>query len=211
MHEHETDLQLLAKLRDAGEVAAWEEFVAIYRPAVYRLARRFGLQDADAQNLIQQVLLKVASGLSDWSDRPGRSFRQWLTIVARNAAIDAVRRIRSDVAVGGTSVHQALQAVAEPQDCEHEVQLELERQAFRWAAERVRCEFTEATWLAFWETMVEGRTCEQVAAELSKSIGAIYTARSRVMQRLKKEVELFDWQAAEAEQENRGNSGGGLS
>ena len=99
----------------------------------------------------------------------------------------------------------------EQRDCEHEVQRELERQAFRWAAERVRCEFTEATWLAFWETMVEGRSCEQVAGELNKSIGAIYTARSRVMQRLKSEVELFDWQAAEAEQENRDTSGGGMT
>lgn len=70
---------------------------------------------------------------------------------------------------------------------------ELEREGFRWAARRIRDEFTESTWAAFWQTMVEGRSCAQVADEFGKSVGAVYTARSRVMQRLRQELESFNW------------------
>ena len=212
MHENNTDLQLLAKLRDPANVRAWEEFVAIYRPAIYRLGRRFGLQDADAQNLVQQVLCKLADQVRQWeSGRPEYGFRRWLTVVAKNAAVDAVRRIRPDAGIGGSSILQAVHELPAIADRKTEVARELERQAFRWAAERIRCEFTDATWIAFWETMVEGRPCERVAEELGKSIGAIYTARSRVMQRLKTEVELFDWQQAEAEMENHREFRGDMS
>lgn len=209
MHEQrETDVRLLARLRDAQDVASWEEFTSIYRPLLLRIARRFGLQEADAENLAQQVLMKVAGQLEQWdTTKPSVGFRRWLATVARNTAIDAIRRVRPDAARGGTSIQLALHEVPKQQD-DSEVlfRRELERQVFRWAAARIRPEFAGGTWAAFWETMVEGRDCAIVAEELGKSVGAVYTARSRVMQRLKEEVKAFDCQAAEIELDEK--SGG---
>ena len=54
---------LLVRLRDSRDEQAWGEFVEIYRPLVYRLARRRGLQDADALELVQEVMIKVASAI----------------------------------------------------------------------------------------------------------------------------------------------------
>jgi RNA polymerase sigma-70 factor (ECF subfamily) len=63
---------------------------------------------------------------------------------------------------------------------------------FRWAARQVRKEFRQETWTAFWQTAVEGRPVEAVAKELAKDSGAIYTARSRVMQRIREKVNQFE-------------------
>ena len=194
----ETRESLLLRIRDPRDCNAWFEFVSIYRPLIYRVGRRHGLQDADAQNLTQEVLQKVERQAGSWEAGPPRgSFRRWLATVARNAAIDAIRRIAPDAARGGSSVREALNSVPAPSDAsELEFRRELERQAFRWAARRIRDEFTEPTWTAFWETMVEGEPCADVAARLGRSIGAVYTARSRVMQRLKEELDHFDWDLA---------------
>lgn len=204
----DTNEHLLAQVCDPLNRDAWYEFVSIYRPLLYRVGRRYGLQDADAQNLVQEVLQKVARQLGNWdSGKPAGSFRRWLSTVARNAAIDSIRQVQPDIARGGTSVQTLLHEVSNRGDSsEAEFHLELERQAFRWAAARIRNEFTDSTWAAFWETMVEGQSCSQIAEVLGKKIGAIYTARSRVMQRLKEEVKQFDWKAAEEKSEETGGS-----
>ena len=78
-----------------------------------------------------------------------------------------------------------LQAEPESNAVDVEVQQAYRREVFRWAAERTRSEFAVDTWQAFWMTTVERKPATTVAAELGKSIGAVYTARSRVMQRLR--------------------------
>ncbi|MFO0940273.1 MAG: hypothetical protein U0930_05845 [Pirellulales bacterium] len=67
-----------------------------------------------------------------------------------------------------------------------------QRAIFGWASSKVRQEFAEETWQAFWLTAVEGLSCEKAAEKLGKEIGAIYAARSRIVRRLKKKVEEFD-------------------
>ena len=192
-----TDELLLQRLPDESDREAWREFVAIYRPLVVRVGRQLGLQHIDAEGLAQDVLLKVGRKVGQWQpDQSPGSFRRWLGRIARNAALDTLRCSRSDAARGGSSVAIRLARVSPKDDPSARLlKTELERQAFRWAVERIRDEFREATWSAFWETMVEGRPCTDVAAELGKSIGAVYIARTRVTQRLKEEVELFDWEA----------------
>ena len=192
-----TDAVLLARLVDPLDRDAWSEFVEIYRPLVIRLAQRLGLQYADADGLAQEVLLKVGKQAELWQPKQSNgSFRRWLSRVARNAAIDMLRRSRPDVALGGTELLARLNNVASKSDqAEGILTEELERQAFRWAANRIRREFRSATWAAFWETMVCGRSCKVVADDLGKSVGAIYIARTRVLQRLREEVEQFEWES----------------
>ena len=168
---------------------------SIYQPLVHRVARRLGLQDADAENMVQEVIHKVGTRVSATSSpRPECGFRRWLSTVARHAALDVIRRAKPDAGRGGSSVQLALREIPEPPQLNSEIlfRKELERQKFRTAAKRIRPEFNDATWTAFWETMVNGRACSEVAEQLGKTLGAIYTARCRVMQRLKDEVKVFD-------------------
>jgi len=189
----ETRDSLLVRIKDAADRDAWNDFAAVYRPLVYRVARSRGMQDADAQDLSQQVLLSVAAKIDEWElGQEQGSFRKWLSRIARNAAIDHFRRVRPDVALGGSSVLQTLRDQADGMSIDDETLAhEYQREVFRLVARRVRSEFHEATWTAFWMTTVDGNSIEAAADKTGKTIGAVYTARSRVMQRLREAVQEY--------------------
>lgn len=191
----QTRASLLLRIKDPADRDAWEEFVEVYRPIIYRMARKRGLQDADAQDLAQRVLGSVASSVEGWEHDSKRArFSTWLTTVTRNAIIDTVRRIKPDHgAGGGTSMLQQLKQLPQSDDAASaEIQREYRRQLFRRAASEVREEFEPTTWDAFWLTTVENLTVTDAASQLGKPIGSIYAARSRVMRRLKLKVSQLE-------------------
>jgi RNA polymerase sigma-70 factor (ECF subfamily) len=191
----ETRASLIVRLQADADQAAWTEFVEIYRPVIFRLARRRGLQNADADDLAQQVLAGVAGAVRRWRPDPGRGqFRAWLNRIARNRIINALTRRTPDRAAGGDDDVFAGQAArAEPNS--ELLRAEYRREVFQWAARQVRGDFRPDTWEAFWQTAVENRPVTEVAAELDKGPGAIYTARGRVMKRLREKI--AEWEVGE--------------
>jgi RNA polymerase sigma-70 factor (ECF subfamily) len=187
----ETRNSLLLQMRNPRDAVAWEQFVEIYRPAVYRLARRRGLQDADADDLAQRVLMSVSKAIGKWEKDENRgTFRAWLLRVARNAIVNAVTRRPADSAKGGTSVLVRLNEQAATDNAVADlIEDEHRRAVFRWAAEEVRSEFHQSSWLAFQLTAVEQLSVEDAAAEVGKSAGAVYAARSRITRRLKQKIQ----------------------
>lgn len=182
----ETRESLLAQMRDAGDQRAWQEFVDLYRPVVYRVALARGLQHADALDLVQTVFIAVSRALGDWEQRsPQTRFRHWLLRVAKNATINAVTRRPLDQPLAGFPVEELLeQAPASTRETETLVQLEYRRALFLRAAEQVRVDIHPDTWKAFELTAIDGLSKEAAAYELGKSVGTIYAARSRVMKRM---------------------------
>jgi RNA polymerase sigma-70 factor (ECF subfamily) len=185
-----TRRSLIVKLRDPADGSAWQEFVAVYEPLVYRLARRKGLQDADANDFCQEVLRAVAGAVGRWDPDRG-SFRAWLSRIARNLLVNFLTRPRHRrLGSGSTSVQELLEAeVAPDPEATCLFQVEYRRRLFHWAAEENEGDFASATWAAFWQTALEGRPPGEVAVELGLSVGAVYVARSRVLARLKKRIE----------------------
>ena len=181
---------LIVKLRDPADPVAWREFVALYEPLVYQLGRRKGLQDADALDLCQEVFQAVARSVDRWDPTRG-SFRGWLSQIARNLLINLLSRRQYQLrGSGATSVQDLLEAkpAADP-PATALFEAEYRSRLFRWAADEIRDEFTQTTWQAFWQTAVEGRPPNEVAAELRLSIGSVYVARSRVLSRLRRRIE----------------------
>ena len=89
----ETRASLILRLQNTDDVAAWDEFVRLYRPVLYRVARGRGFQAADADNLVQEVMFAVARSVSQWLERADRgSFRAWLLRITRNEAVDTISR-----------------------------------------------------------------------------------------------------------------------
>lgn len=190
----ETHASLLLKIRDSANAVAWEQFVTTYRPAIIRMARRYGLQEADAEDLSQQVLTSLSLVIGGWEKNAERgTFRGWLMRIARNEIINALTRGRRFLGRGGTSVLEQLeQHPADENAIGKLIEEEHRRMIFRLAADELRPEFHEATWLAFWLTCVETMPIENAAAELGKTIGSVYAARSRVMRRFQEKVRELD-------------------
>ena len=183
-----TRQSLLLRLRDS-EHDAWTEFSDVYRPAIYRLIRRRGWQDADAQDLTQLILVKIAKAIEGFDPNGRARFRTWLTTICRNTLVDELRRRHSQVPLENRCGDLDLAA---PDISEAELASEHRRQVFRRAAKLAAAEFTSTTWEAFWETAVLGKSTKEAARLTGISVGAVYTARSRVMQRLKQLVQEYD-------------------
>ena len=175
----ETRASLLIRVRDPTDQLAWDEFVQIYRPALLRLARQKGMQDADADDVAQQILVAVAGAVEQREhDSTRAKFRTWLHRVARNAILNALTRGKPDRASGDSGLRALLDQHESPSGPDSDLlRLEHQREAFRWAARQVREEFQQATWEAFWQTAIEGRAVEAVAKELAKNPGSVYAAR----------------------------------
>ena len=191
----ETRASLIVRLRDVADVAAWDEFVAIYGPLVYRLALRQGLQAADADDVVQQVFAAVAQSVHHWLEKPQRGrFRGWLLTIARNIAIKTLtRRPRGGIGKGGDPGIGALNELAAPDGkVSSQFDLEYRREVYRWAAEQVRDSVATTTWNAFQLTHIEGVAIADAASQLRISVGNVYIARSRVISRLRELAKQFE-------------------
>jgi RNA polymerase sigma factor (sigma-70 family) len=185
-----TRASLLVRLRDPDDVDAWTEFVRLYASVIYGFARKRGLQDADAADLMQEVLRSVAGavGRLDYDPRRG-TFRGWLYSITRNKVYNFLEgRRRHPRGTGDTNAHQRLEEHPGREADADDWDKEYERKAFAWAADRVRDEFQPSTWQAFWHTAVDGQSAKDVGHRLGLSPGAVYVAKSRVLARLKEEI-----------------------
>jgi RNA polymerase sigma-70 factor (ECF subfamily) len=190
----DTRSTLIAQLRSPENRGAWAEFVALYRPVIYRMARKRGMQDADAQDLAQTVLIRVAGAIDRWEKTdPSIGFRHWLSRVAKNAILTALAKPSRDAAIGGTDIQDLLnqQPDVDP-EIEREFALEYLREKYHRAAASVQTDVDAVTWQAFELSVVEGRPCNEVAERLGKPMGTIYAARSRVMRRLRDHVDRLE-------------------
>jgi RNA polymerase sigma-70 factor (ECF subfamily) len=190
-----TRASLLVRLRDPRDERAWSEFVDIYTPLIYKLARRRGLQDADAIDLTQEVFRAVTAAIDRFDIDPARgAFRAWLSRIARNLTINALAaRDRQVRGTGDTAVVRLIEECPAASDQPTaEFDMEYRRRLFGWAAERVRAEISETEWRAFYMTGVEGREPREVAAVLATSVGTVYSYKSRVMARLRRLIEQVD-------------------
>lgn len=137
----ETRPSLILRLRDSRDAEAWQEFAAIYQPLVYRLARMKGLQDADAQELEQDVMVAVSRAVEDWvPDAERGKFRHWLFQIAENLIVNYLTRKRfRPLGTGDSRVAAMLDQQCDPA-CEESAVFDLEfrREVFRWAAAQVQ-------------------------------------------------------------------------
>jgi RNA polymerase sigma factor (sigma-70 family) len=181
---------LLRRIHDANDREAWQTFVDVYGPLVYRHARSRGLQDADAAEITQEVLFRVSRAIRQFEYDSGRgSFREWLGTVTHN-------RIRSFLQKEAGVIHgrgeddaeDVLQGLpASEQDTEWTE--EFNRHLLDLALRRCRPYFEERTWRAFELVWLQDRSAAEVARELGQKINWVYLMKSRVLKRLQQEVQ----------------------
>ncbi len=185
-----------------GEAVAWQQIVQVYGPLVYNWARRTGLKPVDAADVTQDTFTTVSSRLASFdSRRQGATFRGWLWTITRNKAADHVRALRQlPTPAGGSAnlaalnqlqANQVVHAVAQDElSCEasdHD-----KNEVIARAMALMRNRFEKSTWQAFWRTVVDGVSPDEVAEELGLSRWAVYKARSRVLQLLRSELACLE-------------------
>jgi len=162
--------------------------VELYAPVIFGFARRRSLQDADAADFVQDVLLKVSSAIKKFKFDPERGqFRGWLYTLTRQCFWLYCGRRRHQVR-GSDSRTQAIFDATPSKEEADAWDREYQQRLFHWAADRIRGEFTESSWNAFWGVSVEGVAPAAVAARLDLSVGAVYVAKCRILARLKQQI-----------------------
>jgi RNA polymerase sigma factor (sigma-70 family) len=186
-----TRASLLVRIRDGNNHVAWREFLELYGPVVYGFARKRGLQDADAADLMQDVMRSVSSAIGrlDYDRRQG-TFRGWLFTITRNKIYNflSARRIRPR-ASGDSTTNLLLDEHPDSSGDSDQWETEYQRRLAAMAMDQIKGEFQQSTWRAFWLTAVEGVAAPEAAKQVGLSPGAVYVAKSRVLARLKEEVE----------------------
>lgn len=188
-----TRVSLLIQIRDGSNHSAWREFMNLYGPIVYGFARKRGLQDADAADLMQDVMRSVASAIGQLDyDRKRGSFAGWLFTITRNKVFNFLssRRTRPQ-ASGDTATNQIINSHPDDGDASDEWETEYQRRLASMAMEKIKTEFQENTWRAFMLTAVEGIAAAEAGKQVGLSAGAVYVAKSRVLARLKDEVDAI--------------------
>jgi RNA polymerase sigma-70 factor (ECF subfamily) len=180
-----TPTSLLERLREPFEPSSWSRFVAIYSPLIYSWACRVKLQEQDALDLVQDVFVTLLRVLPTFNYDRDRSFRGWLRTVTLNTWRNDRKRPGNRV-LGASADPDLLPGPDEP---EAEWEAEYRQHVIGRALAVMRSDFQETTWKACWETVVSGRPAAQVAAELGLSVGAVYAAKVRVLNRLREELQ----------------------
>jgi RNA polymerase sigma-70 factor (ECF subfamily) len=177
--------------------AAWSEFVERYGRKIHGWCLRWRLQHADAQDVTQIVLLKLAQRMKDFAYDPGRSFRAWLKTVTHHAWQDYVASRRTALlAPGGDDALGSLGSVMAREDLSRELAALFDVELLDTAMQRVRLRAATHTWTAFSMTAVEGIPAPEVARRLGMKVARVYAARSNIQQRLQEECRRLDAGAA---------------
>jgi RNA polymerase sigma-70 factor (ECF subfamily) len=199
-HTMPTSPTLLGRLgRFPADQAAWGEFAERYGRKIYGWCRRWHLQEADAEDVTQQVLLKLAQKMRTFSYDPSRSFRAWLKTVTHHAWRDFVKgRSRPRAGSGDSRVLEQLHTVQARDALVDELDEEFARELLDEAMARVRLRVQPHTWQAFQMLAVEGRSGAEAAEQLNMKVATVFVARSKVQKMLQEEVRKLEGRDAEA-------------
>ncbi|HET6880561.1 MAG TPA: sigma-70 family RNA polymerase sigma factor [Pirellulales bacterium] len=181
-----TSLTLLERLRMNGDESAWRRFVDLYTPLLHLWTRRAGLPEADAADIVQDVLLTVTNEMPRFAyDVDRKNFRGWLKTITINRCRD---RQRKKAPLNAADVDSAVFESAPGSAGDEFWEKEYHQHLFQQALAVMQAEFETKTWRACWEMAVNERPVKEVAAELGMSEAAVYVAKSRVLRRLRHEL-----------------------
>jgi RNA polymerase sigma-70 factor (ECF subfamily) len=181
-----TGLLHRATLREAE---AWNKLVSLYGPLVYWWCRRWGLQPSDAENVGQEVFMRVLEKLPDFRGAAGNgSFRGWILQIAHHCVVDHVRN--QDLAsqpAGGSDALEQLRQIPTPASQEKQQLPEDQGLLLKQALALLQGQFSQRDIDAFSQLALFGRKPVEVAAALQIKTAAVYAIKSRIVRRLREE------------------------
>jgi RNA polymerase sigma-70 factor (ECF subfamily) len=192
--EPQTGSTLLALLQDPADPRAWDIFVRRYGPLIHRWCRRWRLQDADAENITQEVLAQLVQKLRTFHYDPHKgTFRGWLRTLTQHALSDYVAGSRGRVlGTGDSAVLEQLQAVEARVDLTASLAEAFDLELLEHAQARVQLRVSPRDWQIFQELALEQQPARAVSQKLGMTITAVLTAKSRVQKKLQEEIRRLE-------------------
>lgn len=188
-----TSPTLLGQLRCAPtDEAAWEEFVRRYQPRIHGWCRGWGLQEADAEDVAQMVLVRLAARMREFEYDPHRSFRAWLKTICHHAWCDLVAARKHQVGSGDSQIGALLESLQARDDLLGHIEEIHDLELLDRAVARVRLRVQPATWEAYRLTAVEGLPVAETAARLNLKVVSIYKAKSNIQKMLREELRFLE-------------------
>jgi RNA polymerase sigma-70 factor (ECF subfamily) len=189
-----TSPTLLGRLsRLPADQGAWAEFAERYGRKIYAWCRHWHLQEADAQDVTQDVLLKVARRMQTFVYDPSQSFRAWLKTVTHHAWRDFLDgRAGPGNGSGDSNVLELLQTLPARDHLVGELDEEFSRELLDEAMARVRLRVQPHTWEAFRLLAVERLSGAEAAARLDMKVATVFVARSKVQKMVQEEVRRLE-------------------
>jgi len=183
--ENPTSPTLIVAVRQ-GDDTAWRRLVKVYGPLVLRWCQHCGLQESDAFDVSQEVMIGVNRSMAGFEHHTGGgSFRAWLWAITRNKVSSYLDKNACEPKPGGGT--GALRMIESLPDNSPETTEDIAEMHLR-ALEGLKLSFSEQTWTAFWRLAVEGDAAADVAEDLGVSVWAVYKSRSRILAKLKEEL-----------------------
>src|SRR5262249_3279626 len=168
----------------------WSDFARRYHPMIRTWCVKWGLQSSDADDVAQDVLLKLLTAMRNFRYDPSRSFCAWLKTVTQHALSDFSAGRGKEPGQLATEI-----AIADRVDARAELERELEglfdRDLFQLAMRRVEKRLKPITWDAFRLTALEGLSGQQAGQRLSMPVAHVFVAKNRVQKLLQEEVRIM--------------------
>ena len=180
-----TSESLLVRLGSANNSESWSRFVQLYTPLIFFWARKTGLQSQDAADIVQDVLTIVFQKIPDWKYDSSRSFRGWLRTITLNRHRQLHRRKQINTSdPANSNINEIADNLAQST-----WDLNYARQLVATAMELMKDDFAPKTWAALKELMASGRPAVEIAREYEVSVWTIYAAKTRLLGRLRHELD----------------------
>lgn len=192
--DEDTSLSLLESIRlEPQNPQAWQAFVDRYEPRIRGWCRRWRLQSSDADDVLQDVLVRLFASLREFRYDPARSFRRWLRTVAMHAWCDIAAARRRELGLEETAITQrnrfipATQQQAVPRTDEGQ-----EHELLEKVSRRVQGRVKPSTWEAFRLTAIEGLTGVEAARRMGIRVAHVFVAKHRVLKMLREEIRILE-------------------
>jgi RNA polymerase sigma factor (sigma-70 family) len=188
--EPATGSTLFKLLRAPNDPQAWKAFVKRYGPLIYGWCRQRNLQDADAEDVTQNVLTKLAQKLRTFTyDARKGTFRGWLRTLTQHALSDYLEsKRRVVVGSGDSAIRERVEAVAAREELLTQLAQAFDLELLEEARARVQLRITRRDWQIFEQLAIAGRPGPEVARELGMTVAAVLMVKSRVQKKLRDET-----------------------
>lgn len=188
----DTSVTLLMRLQLApSDPQAWDEFVTRYQPMIRAWCFKWHLQDSDADDVVQDVMVKLLAAIRKFHYDPTRSFRAWLKTVTEHALSDFVATRRRHPGQIASAIDQVADLAKARSDLEQQLEEAFEAELFELATLRVKKRVKPTTWQAFELTALGGLSGADAAKKLEMPVAHVFVAKNRVQKMLQEEARIL--------------------